>query len=970
VDRQGEPVPGVHVQLRGVPVAAVAGVPWAGTAAPLSRSLMSGVEPVTVRFPARAAGGLEITAEARDEADRPGVAQVRVFSAGERPSGPASAASGTLTLVPLHASARPGDTVELLVLSSVYPADGLLTVYSGGLVHDRAFQLDGPSRVLEIPVDEDCVPGVTVRVDLAAAGAETTIAVESGDRSLEVVVMARDARVRPGGQTELQLSVADPGGRPVMGAEVAVFAVQRSTESGGDPLPDAPTMLLDSDDAGPRCRRLVGGKDPVASASVAPAAARASVSRGDRTALFVPAALTDGAGTTTVTLAIPPEEGTWEIIALATDGGPRFGRGRAVIDAREPLVVSTSMPSVLTLGDRVVAPLMLHNRGVDPLTVEVALRAAGALLGADIGTEPELSSTGWRVTVPPRGQVALEAALAPTRVGTGQLQVAARSGSFAHDQRLDFEVRPPASTEAHARFGTLSGSVAVLPLDLPWDAWPQVGGLDVATSASDLLSLTDALVGLHGGGSGSTVELASRALALAEVHDVSEAFGAAELGGPLGPQVIEDVAALARLQQAGGGFSVWGGSGPCDPFVSIHAIHALAAARSAGFEIPWSTWTGSLEWLQDAPAAIPTRTSSRSAWAMRAYALRVRQLMDDPDVSAAQALLVEAGHEALPLEASGWLLPLLAAGEDEAAVEALVGVIEERALESATTAHLSNRYSDGPSAMWYSDRRTDGVVLSALLDVAPDHPLVPRLAAGLLARQQDAASSGFQENVFTVLALHRLLRVSTGIIGFRSRVWLGQGLAREHMFRGERPIQAHVHVPMTFLDEADDEIEAVIGRTGAGTLRYRVGLSYAARESDLPAREDGISLHRRYEPVDDPADVTQDADGRWRVRAGARVRVRLFLGTTVRRYHVVVAEPLPAGLEPLALEHPPGFDHLEVRDGQILLAAPAVGVGLHEISYVAQATTAGTVSAPRAEARVMLDDGMSARSRGDWLVVQ
>lgn len=61
----------------------------------------------------------------------------------------------------------------------------------------------------------------------------------------------------------------------------------------------------------------------------------------------------------------------------------------------------------------------------------------------------------------------------------------------------------------------------------------------------------------------------------------------------------------------------------------------------------------------------------------------------------------------------------------------------------------------------------------------------------------------------------------------------------------------------------------------------------------------GFTVLRTYEAVDDPADVRQDEDGTWIVKAGARVRVRLTMVAPNRRYHVALVDPLPAGFESL-----------------------------------------------------------------------
>jgi alpha-2-macroglobulin len=64
-------------------------------------------------------------------------------------------------------------------------------------------------------------------------------------------------------------------------------------------------------------------------------------------------------------------------------------------------------------------------------------------------------------------------------------------------------------------------------------------------------------------------------------------------------------------------------------------------------------------------------------------------------------------------------------------------------------------------------------------------------------------------------------------------------------------------------------------------------------------RDEGFVVERVYEAVDDPADVTRDADGTWRIVAGAKVRVRLTMVADAQRTSVALVDPLPAGLEPL-----------------------------------------------------------------------
>src|SRR6185436_10055375 len=74
---------------------------------------------------------------------------------------------------------------------------------------------------------------------------------------------------------------------------------------------------------------------------------------------------------------------------------------------------------------------------------------------------------------------------------------------------------------------------------------------------------------------------------------------------------------------------------------------------------------------------------------------------------------------------------------------------------------------------------------------------------------------------------------------------------------------------------------------------------YAPADLNLKPVDYGFTVERVYEAVDDAADVSRAADGTWHVKAGARVRVRLTMVATSRRYHVALVDPLPAGVEAL-----------------------------------------------------------------------
>ncbi|MEJ2601088.1 MAG: hypothetical protein P8Z00_22345 [Anaerolineales bacterium] len=155
----------------------------------------------------------------------------------------------------------------------------------------------------------------------------------------------------------------------------------------------------------------------------------------------------------------------------------------------------------------------------------------------------------------------------------------------------------------------------------------------------------------------------------------------------------------------------------------------------------------------------------------------------------------------------------------------------------------------------------------------------------------------------------------------------------------------------------------------------------------------GFVVRRIYEPVDDPADVSQDEDGTWHIKAGATVRVHLTMVADNRRYHVALTDPLPAGLEivnpDLAVSGSlppdlakggsetrpymwwgPWYEHQNLRDERAEAFTSLLWDGVYQYTYVARATTPGTFVVPPAKAEEMYSPEVFGRSSSAVVVVK
>jgi uncharacterized protein YfaS (alpha-2-macroglobulin family) len=459
--------------------------------------------------------------------------------------------------------------------------------------------------------------------------------------------------------------------------------------------------------------------------------------------------------------------------------------------------------------------------------------------------------------------------------------------------------------------------------------------------------------------------------------------------------VQRDIARLQGMQNDDGGFPIWERGRESVPYYSIHVAHALQRAKLKNFDVPADMQQRVLDHLRNIESYYPAWYGAETRHALSAYALYVRKLMGDVDTLKARDLLNSKPLEDQSLEAVGWLWQVLsgdAASANE--VAAIRQLVNNRAVETAGAANFTTSYGEQSYLLLHSNRRTDGILLDALINDQPESDLIPKVVNGLLAHRKAGRWDNTQENAFILLALDRYFNTfEAQTPDFVARVWLGDTYAAEHAYAGRTTERQETLVPMSYLtQEAEGETrDLIIHKDGTGRLYYRLGLRYAPTALHLKPLEMGFVVQRTYEAVDAAEDVTRDAEGVWHIKAGARVRVRVSMVADNRRYHVALVDPLPAGLEILnpALavtenipQDPndqsaygwwwwgPWFEHQNLRDSRAEAFTTLLWDGVYNYSYVARATTPGTFIVPPAKAEEMYSPEVFGRSASDQVVVE
>jgi alpha-2-macroglobulin len=675
----------------------------------------SQAEPVTCRFETKLGGQYRVTATVVDDERRPNQTEMRLWVAGGKRPVQAEVEQEKIELIPDRKEYRDGDTAEILVQAPFYPAEGVMTLRRSGLVRAERFTINLPSHTLRVPVKDADVPNLHVQVDLvgaavrenakgapdqtlpkrpAFASGALNLSVPPFKRKLQMTATPRDKALEPGGETFIDVEVKDAAGKPVAGGEVAVVVVDEAVLALtnyklDDPLESfyqkrdgdvrdyyAREKILLANPEDLKKRAPTPSPTPAPKMSMAIAFERlqtlAALQKGgagrygyagafdlgsytdiirsrsnfNPLAAFAASLPTDANGRASVKVKLPDSLTRYRVMAVAVAGGKQFGIAESAITARLPLMVRPSAPRFLNFGDHFELPVVVQNQTDEPLTVDVAVRATNA---------------ARRVTVPANDRVEVRFPATTVKPGGAHFQIAAVAGRFADAAEVKLPVWTPATTEAFATYGELDAGAVVQPVKAPTDAVTEFGGLEITTSSTELQALTDAVLYLSAYPFECAEQLASRVLAVAALRDVLTAFKADGLPAPdeLREAVARDLKKLAAMQNDDGGFGFWRRGEKSWPFLSIHAAHAMLAAKERRFDVPPQTLARAQDYLRRIEQRIPPEYGAEARRALIAYALYVRSLAGERGAARARRLIAEAGVANLPLEAAGWLLAVL-----------------------------------------------------------------------------------------------------------------------------------------------------------------------------------------------------------------------------------------------------------------------------------------------------------------------
>lgn len=699
------------------------------------------------------------------------------------------------------------------------------------------------------------------------------------------------------------------------------------------------------------------------------------------TAFYKAEVLTDAEGNASVEIEMPENLTTFRVMAVAVDTNTadRFGSGDTTVRVRKPLMVRPSLPRFANYGDTFEASVMVDNQTGADQAILVGTRGLNVVLPGDAQK---------MIDIPAGESREVRFDMETKEVGTMRLQFAAMSNGGRDATELSIPVHYPATAEAFADYGMID-SATELTVAPPNEALPAFGGLEVSMSSTALSGLEDAVDYLVTYPYECAEQTASRILPIFALSDVLDDFPIAGLSDRIYRDRLaaQGLERLRGKQSHDGGFGYWKADESW-PYLTNWVTFAMLEGKRAGFKVDDAVLNRALSYVENYVAhGHRTRWGLYYDWTSRAMGLWI---LSGEKRGAALFDRVWAHRKEMPLYARALMMTAAHRYGRKSARDEVLDELRDAAVESPKAVHFAESRTeaeaDGLRVLMHSSVQTDAIAMMALIEVEPTDSMIPKIMAGIMA-SRDPMNSGrwntTHANAWALVAADRYYEsVEADEPDFTARIWLDKTLSGAHKFEGRSMATVEQRLPMQDLQGAEQRA-LIMGKEGPGKLYYRVGLRYAPKDLEVPARDQGFVVQRHYEAIpegNDPIDKTavqRVEDGSWQVKAGTNVKVTLTVVAADRANYVVIDDALPAGFEGQNARFATSvaardestrtaspsrwwwpwwsFDHTDLRDDRMLLFADQMPAGVYTYSYTARATTLGTFVLPPVKAEAMYE---------------
>ena len=313
----------------------------------------------------------------------------------------------------------------------------------------------------------------------------------------------------------------------------------------------------------------------------------------------------------------------------------------------------------------------------------------------------------------------------------------------------------------------------------------------------------------------------------------------------------------------------------------------------------------------------------------------------------------------------------------------MLGEIKNGAFVTAQTAHFESPRELPPSWLFmYSPIITTSEAIKLFLDMEPESPYIAKFSRYILNARKNGRWKNTYENSKAIDALVEIsIKREVQPPDYIAQILLAGKEVLKHLFEGYNYKPKEKSIQMVELPQGLNDI--IISKDGQGRLYYTLSYSYRLKGAQV-ARQEGFSIKRtvrKSENKDKIVSYENEPPDEVNIRTGDILEIELEYSVPQTGYHVVIDDPIPAGLEaidaslkttgsrydaPSQRRRTRGYDdaygywhnpinHTELRDDRVALFADVARPGKYTYKYLLRATTTGFFLWPAAKISLMYE---------------
>ena len=703
-------------------------------------------------------------------------------------------------------------------------------------------------------------------------------------------------------------------------------------------------------------------------------------------AYYNPNLITDENGKVSFSFKVPDNLTTWKIMVVAVGEENLFGYGDKKVVVTQPFILRPVFPRFARIGDEFFSGVAVTNLTEASGEVDVKADISGNSL---IFKKNEMEKKGVHIKVGESKTVLFP--FSAKGVGKSTLKFTAYFNGIYDGKKLKesdalqilFGVQDLLATETVVAVGeTKDKSRQQIKLDDT--IRKDTGGLNILLSSTALTNIGEGAKYLVNYPYGCLEQTLSRLLALIQLKFLSDKYGfSLQAVKPVDKVIKANIRKVLLMQNTDGGFKFWPTSWESDCYLSPYVAYLFKRSSELGYKIPKENEDKLLNFLDRTlrNPCYPLYTWKELA-EYRINILMGMHYLGRKDETYFEEYFNRRNELSYGAQISLAYLLFQSPNWKKEAYK-LLKEIKNGMFITAQTAHFESPKELPPSWLFmYSPTITTSEAIKLFLEMEPESEYIAKMARYILNARKNGRWRNTYENAMAIDGLVEIsLKREAKPPNYTAKIFIAGEEVLKHLFKGYTYKPCEKFIPTLKLPKGLNNIE--ISKKGSGFLYYTLSYSYRLKGPQA-ARMEGFSIKRTVRNKETGRIIVKyekEPPRQVEINAGDVLEVELEFSVSQTGYHLVIDEPIPAGLEAIdaslkttstryqadsyervhrGYDYARGYwgnpiNHTELRDDRVGLFADAIRPGIYKYRYLLRATTSGIFLWPGARVFLMYE---------------